>query len=62
MDWRGKLDGGFSFFMSLYSIAKTAVTGRSKRGESQKAGREEAHSLETACSGAGGIGGKVFFV
>ena len=41
--------------MSLYCfIAKTAVTGRPKRGESQKAGREEAHSLETACSGAGG--------
>ena len=37
MDWRGKLDGDFSFFISLYSIAKTAVTGRPKRGESQKA-------------------------
>ena len=60
MNWRRKLDGGFSFFfffMSLYCfIAKTAVTGRPKRGESQKASREEAHSLETACSGAGGIG------
>ena len=36
---------------------------RGKRGESQKAGREETHGLETACSGAGGIGssaGKVF--
>ena len=53
-------------FMSLYCfIAKTAVTGRPKRGESQKASREEAHSLETACSGAGGIGssgGKFFCV
>ena len=58
MDWRRKL-GGFFFFlsMSLYCfIAKAAVTGRPKRGNSQKAGREEAHSLEPACSGAGGIG------
>ena len=38
---------------------------RGKRGESQKAGREETHGLETACSGAGGIGssgGKFFCV
>ena len=69
MDWRRKLDGGYFFylfFMSLFCfIAKTAVTGRPKRGNSQKAGREEAHSLETACSGAGGIGssaGKVLCV
>ena len=49
----------------MFFIAKTAVTGRPKRGKSQKAGREEAHSLETACSGAGGIGssaGKVLCV
>ena len=48
-----------------FFIAKIAVTGRHKRGKSQKAGREEAHSLETVCSGAGGIGssaGKVFCV
>ena len=53
-------------FMPLYYfIAKTAVTGRPKGGKSQKAGREEAHSLETARSGAEGIGssaGKGFFV
>ena len=66
MNWRRK-PGGFSLFcVSLYcSLAKTAVTGKPKRGESQKAGREEAHSLETACSGTGGIGssaGKVYCV
>ena len=52
--------------MSLYCfIAKTAVIGRPKKSESQKAGREDTHSLETAWSGAGGIGssgGKVFCV
>ena len=60
MDWRRKLGGFFFLSMSLYRfIAKTAVTGRPKRVNSQKAGREEAHSLETACSGAGGIGSSV---
>ena len=52
----------FLFFLCHFIvlfIAKTAITGRPKRSESQKASREEVHSLETACSGAGGTGSLV---